>query len=143
MLNVRFDLSKRGDWWPLFDNKVSAPTNSIQHRIIYRTVEDVLDIEYKLEKKLRKRIMKLRKMQRTVWNHDITNRFKSTMPRFEMSVAHGKYSLDMFELRNVLNSLTVNRKNIHATLKLILQYSYVLDQWICIEYYIYNCEIYM
>lgn len=100
MINTRFDFSRRSDWLPLFDNQVTAPTNSYQQKLVHKIFEDMRELEFKLEKKLRKKIMKLRKLNRTIWNHDLTNSFKNAMPKFELTASHAKYNFEILELRN-------------------------------------------
>lgn len=96
-----------GDWLPLFNNQITAPTNSIQQKLMHRYYDDVQEIEIKLEKKLKKTIMKLRKLQRTIWNHHISNGFKVAITKFEWSMMLPKPNFEMMELKNFLASYLV------------------------------------
>lgn len=107
MLNINFDFSKRSDWIPLFNNKVSAPSTTIQQKLCHK-VSNTQDLEFRLEKKLRKKLANLRKLNRTIWNHHISNIFKNSMAQFELSEMNGRSNFDVLELRSFLTTNKVN-----------------------------------
>nr|XP_022912420.1 coiled-coil and C2 domain-containing protein 2A [Onthophagus taurus] len=95
---TQFDFNKRSDWSPLFNNQVSAPTNSIQKKIIYTQNNVAEELEVQLESKLKKKIMKYRKTARTIWNHTLSNYFKQHMESLEDNTMYSKH--DISHLRN-------------------------------------------
>lgn len=65
MSRTRFDVTKRGDWWPAFNRNVAAPMESVQpvelEYVVSPTLKtDVALLQDKLEKILRDSITKWR-----------------------------------------------------------------------------------
>lgn len=97
MSTIRFDLTRRSDWLPLFNNQISAPTNSVHGKISYLPAIHTDELEIVLERKIRKRFAKLRQLDRTVWNHDVSNTFKSLLGSFEQAEMYGKSNSDALQ----------------------------------------------
>ncbi|XP_017782546.1 PREDICTED: coiled-coil and C2 domain-containing protein 2A [Nicrophorus vespilloides] len=97
--NMSFDLNRRFDWIPLFNQQVTAPTYTVQKKLLYVTTYDVQKLQYSIEKKLRKKLSKLLPTRRIVWNHYISNSLKQTLSKFEKYALHGKKlkMKDLFE----------------------------------------------
>lgn len=105
---MRFDLTRRSDWLPLFNNDTTAPTNTIQTKIHYWSDFNIENLEKRIEKKLRKRIMKLRRLDRTVWNHSLSALFKKAMRNFEFQIINNTSNLEVHsEIRTFLYSHNV------------------------------------
>ncbi|EFA01199.2 coiled-coil and C2 domain-containing protein 2A [Tribolium castaneum] len=94
---MRFDLTRRSDWLPLFTSQISAPTNSIHGKITYLSHTNTDELEIILDRKIRKRFAKLRQLDRTLWNHDVSNTFKSVLGSFEQAEMYGKSNSDALE----------------------------------------------
>ncbi|XP_044269143.1 coiled-coil and C2 domain-containing protein 2A [Tribolium madens] len=94
---MRFDLTRRSDWLPLFTAQISAPTNSIHGKITYLPQINTEELEIILDRKIRKRFAKLRQLDRTFWNHDVSNTFKSVLGSFEQAEMYGKSNSDALE----------------------------------------------
>lgn len=92
---------RRSDWLPLFTNQVSAPTNSAQQKLIYSVTSDIKQLEVRIDKKIRKKISKLRKHERTVWNHHLSRAFKNTVIKNETGSMLGRRNSELYpEIRN-------------------------------------------
>ncbi|CAH1125789.1 unnamed protein product [Ceutorhynchus assimilis] len=87
---LRFDLTRKSDWWPLFDNNISAPTNFVNNNISFASDRDFEDVERQLDRKLKRKFARWRPMQRTIFNHRISDTFKSILNHFEMNAMFGK-----------------------------------------------------
>ncbi|KRT78725.1 hypothetical protein AMK59_7782, partial [Oryctes borbonicus] len=89
--------TRKSDWRCVFNSQVSAPMNSIQKKLEYRyRNNDMQDLQFQLEKKLKRRILKLRKAKKTVWNHHISNQLKNYMTNLEKS-----YTLNKIDLSHI------------------------------------------
>lgn len=51
-------------------------------------------MELRIEKKIRKKFTKLRKLQRTLWNHSVSSMYKNVMKKFEVNCLHGKSNIE-------------------------------------------------
>ncbi|XP_031347208.1 coiled-coil and C2 domain-containing protein 2A isoform X1 [Photinus pyralis] len=80
---TRFEFNRGLDWLPLFSNQVTAPTHSVQQKLSYAPTPNVSLLEMKIDKKIRKRISKMRTHERTVWNYNVTKVFKSEIQNLE------------------------------------------------------------
>lgn len=115
---MRFDLSRRSDWMPLFTDKFSSPASSVHGKIYYLPPISVSNLELILDRKLRKKLSKLRQLDRTIWNHNVSNVFKSILHLFENHALQGKNISDIVpKLQDCLTTYQV---------RVILLYFYLL-----------------
>lgn len=69
-----------------------APTNSMQKKLNYHSRHHILqELQFHLEKKLRKKILKLRKTEKTIWNHYISNQLKISIANLENNYTSNKF----------------------------------------------------
>lgn len=70
----------------------------------------------RIDRKLRRKVMKLRKVQRTVWNHSVAKAYKNIMRKLEFNTMHGKSCREVFlEVNRMVGSTEVKFKNIYVT----------------------------
>lgn len=81
----------------LFNNKIPAPTNSIHQKIKYIPLQKTDELEIILDRKIRKKFAKLRPLDRTLWNHNVSNIFKRVLDAFERAEMYGKNNLEALE----------------------------------------------
>lgn len=93
---IRFDLTRKSDWSTLFNARTQVPCNTPQLKLNYVYENDVQELEIKIDKKIRKKIMKLRKLKRTVWNHSVSSVYKSAMKKLEINSLHSKSNMDTY-----------------------------------------------
>ncbi|KAI4470398.1 centrosomal protein-related [Holotrichia oblita] len=92
---LQFDFT-RSDWHCLFNNQTPAPTNSMQKKLNYYCRDHILqELQFHLEKKLRKQILKLRKTEKTIWNHYISNKLKVSIANLENNYISNKFDFHM------------------------------------------------
>lgn len=111
--NIRFDLTRRLDWSCLFDGKTPAPTNTVQTKLNYIYEDHVQELEMRIDKKIKRKVMNMRKLERTVWNHTVAKVYKGVMRRLEFNSLHGKSSREVYlEVKRVIQDGEVSNKNI-------------------------------
>ncbi|XP_014248384.1 coiled-coil and C2 domain-containing protein 2A [Cimex lectularius] len=89
---INLDVNKRYDWWPAFGRSISAPKESVQpESLVYLKTSqmEVQRLQDKLEKLLRNAIMKLRHMNRTIWNRYVQSSLRKLLPELEKSMWTG------------------------------------------------------
>lgn len=80
----------------------------MQIKLNYWSDFNVENLEKRIEKRLRKKIMKLRKYERTVWNHSVSALFKKTMRNFEYQVLNNTSNFEVHsQLRSFIQSHNV------------------------------------
>lgn len=84
------------DWSCLFNNKTPAPTNKVQTKLIYLYENHVEELEMRIDKKIKKKIMKMRKFERTIWNHSVAKSYKNIMRRLEFNSLHRKSNKEVY-----------------------------------------------
>ncbi|KAJ8935130.1 hypothetical protein NQ318_015785 [Aromia moschata] len=105
---TRFDLSRKSDWLPLFTNNISAPIYFLNNKISYKSGNDVGNLEIQLERKIRKKIAKLRQLDRTIWNSNLGNMFKNILKSFEVNSMYNKNHFEtLTEIKNEISSYNV------------------------------------
>lgn len=91
---LQFDFMRRSDWHSLFNNNISAPSNSMQHKLNYISANTLMnDLEFHIEKKLRKKILRLRRTVKTTWNHYVSNQLKNYITNIENNYTSNKYDI--------------------------------------------------
>lgn len=67
------------------------------------------DLEVKIDKKIKRKVMKLRRLNRTVWNHTVAKTYKHVMRKLEFNALNGKSSREVYlEVNRALGALEVN-----------------------------------
>lgn len=62
----------------------------------------------RIDKKIKKKVMKVRKLQRTVWNHTVAKTYRSIMRKLEFNSLHGKSSREVYlEVNRAIGSVEV------------------------------------
>lgn len=76
-----------------------APTNSMQHKLsYYRCSNSILqDLQFQIEKKLRKAILKYRRTEKTTWNHYISNQLKIYISNIENNYTCNRFDISHFK----------------------------------------------
>lgn len=92
--NIRFDLTRRWDWCALFNNRIPAPSNTLQLKLNYLYNSNVKDIEMRIDKKIRRRIAKSRKTNPTIFNHSVSTTYKNILKKLELNCLQGKSNLE-------------------------------------------------
>lgn len=108
----KYNFSKSSDWIPLFGRIVSAPIMAQKVSINYTEPFDIANLQIKIEKKLRQKVMKWRKHNVTIWNHYCSSILKEILPKLEMSFLmqeNKKHSRHFEELHGLFNSYKVRR----------------------------------
>ncbi|KAG5899846.1 hypothetical protein JTB14_012317 [Gonioctena quinquepunctata] len=106
---TRFDLSKRSDWLPLFNDDLPAPTNFISNKVTYRVKQDIEMLEMHLERQLKRQISKLRQLDRTIWNTGLSSVLANMLKSFETNAMYNKNHFESsMELANEISPYTVN-----------------------------------
>lgn len=90
---TRYDFNRKSDWHPLFNNQVITPTNSIQQKLNYIITPNIQILELQIDKKIRKKFTKLRKQERTVWNHHLTRSFRNLILELENNILIKRFEL--------------------------------------------------
>lgn len=109
MSNIRFDFTRRFDWTCLFDNKIESPTNTIQTKLNYVYEDHVQELEMRIEKKIKRKVIKMRKFERTVWNNSVAKVYKSIMRKLEFNSLHGKSNKEVYmEVKRAINDSEVS-----------------------------------
>lgn len=100
---MRFDLTRRSDWLPLFNSDITAPTNSIHNRIVYAPKQNAEELEIQLERKIRKLIAKSRPSNRTIWNKKVSNVVKNNIHLLDYVFMHSRSNEEISNelLRNI------------------------------------------
>lgn len=109
---TKFDFTKSSDWLQLFGREVSAPNSSFQEtNIIYHEAPSVLLLQERIERKLRKKILKWRTYSLTTWNRYCTVILKRLLPKLEernMEQNDFNSPEHLTELQNLLSTYQVN-----------------------------------
>ncbi|XP_023311108.1 coiled-coil and C2 domain-containing protein 2A [Anoplophora glabripennis] len=87
---TRLDLTRRSDWLALFNNNIGAPTHFVNNKIIYKTKVRTERLENHIEVQIRKKISKLRQLDRTIWNRNLSSDFKNVLRSFEINYMYNK-----------------------------------------------------
>lgn len=107
---TRFDLNRRSDWLPLFNNNISAPTHFINKKVTYKLKVKTDHLENQMEVEIKRKISKLRQLDRTIWNRTISNDFKAVLRSFEMNYMYSKNHYETIsELYEKFTSYTVSK----------------------------------
>ncbi|KAK4876668.1 hypothetical protein RN001_009174 [Aquatica leii] len=80
---TRFDFNVKMDWSSLFSNQTTAPTHSTQTKLTYISTPDTRQLELKVDRKIRKKITKVRTHEKTTWNYNVSKVLKSQIQKFE------------------------------------------------------------
>ncbi|XP_063925902.1 coiled-coil and C2 domain-containing protein 2A isoform X2 [Zophobas morio] len=113
---MRFDLTRRFDWVALFNNQNAAPTTSIQGIITYLPKPITDELEIIVDRKIRKRVAKMRQLDRTIWNHHVSNTVKGILSAFEKTEMYGKSNSDVFDEIKKLTKICVDTFSIQPLL---------------------------
>ncbi|KAJ8928553.1 hypothetical protein NQ314_018891 [Rhamnusium bicolor] len=101
------------NWLPLFNNNINAPTHFVNNKVNYKLKGNVEELEAQLEKQIKKKVTKLRQLDRTIWNHNLANIFKNALKSFEI---HHMYNKNHFETISELND-QLSSFNVSITFK--------------------------
>lgn len=106
---TRFDLSRRADWLPLFNKHICISKNSVQNEITYKRKLTTDSIEIQLEKKIKKKLSKLRQLERTVWNFKLAKNVKNSLRMFELNSMFNRNTNDLVqEIETIFKSYQVD-----------------------------------
>ncbi|XP_048518137.1 coiled-coil and C2 domain-containing protein 2A [Dendroctonus ponderosae] len=106
---LRFDLSRKSDWWPLFDTNITAPTNFVNNKIHFILYNDFEHLEERVERKLKSKFSKWRLMERTNFNYRVSEAFSGTLRLLELNSMHGKPNNDaLLELSKAIGAYQIN-----------------------------------
>ncbi|XP_046670021.1 coiled-coil and C2 domain-containing protein 2A isoform X2 [Homalodisca vitripennis] len=111
---TKFDVTRRGDWWPAFNRNVAAPMESVQPTQIEYTVSptlktDVALLQDKLEKILRDSITKWRPTTRTVWNRYVTVKLRKLLPGLEKAAWSNNLSVSSEHINQLSQTLSSHK----------------------------------
>lgn len=82
----------------------------MQKKLNYHCRDHILqELQFHLEKKLRKKILKLRKAEKTIWNHYISNQLKVSIANLENNYTCNKFD---FHMKGTEHTHLVNNYNI-------------------------------
>ncbi|XP_066255150.1 coiled-coil and C2 domain-containing protein 2A [Euwallacea similis] len=91
---LRFDLTRKSDWWPLFDNNHQAPTHFVNNKVDFSLNNDGEDVEREVERRLKRKLCKWRPMETTNFKLQLNEVLRSNLRHFEINVMHGRSSAD-------------------------------------------------
>ncbi|KAG8273031.1 Coiled-coil and C2 domain-containing protein 2A [Homalodisca vitripennis] len=117
---TKFDVTRRGDWWPAFNRNVAAPMESVQPTQIEYTVSptlktDVALLQDKLEKILRDSITKWRPTTRTVWNRYVTVKLRKLLPGLEKAAWSNNLSVSSEHINQLSQTLSSHKTQAEFT----------------------------
>ncbi|XP_050296279.1 coiled-coil and C2 domain-containing protein 2A [Anthonomus grandis grandis] len=105
---LRFDLNRKSNWWPLFNNTITAPSNYLNQKISF-SLGKFEEIEAVLERNIKRKFQKWRPTERTNFNPGVSEGIKHTLRYLEMYSLHVKKIGDiMLEVGKVLEPYEVN-----------------------------------
>ncbi len=109
---ISFDLSNTSNWKPFFHKGFPHPgLSSIQpENLIYIPTNkiEVLDIQEKIERTLKEKIMEWRPRHITRWNRYCNQAFRDLLKKLEMSHGKGVQQEHSTELEHILGSYKMN-----------------------------------
>lgn len=80
----------------------------MQTKLNYFYENHVQELELRIDKKIKRKVMKFRKLQRTVWNHSVAKAYKNIMRKLEFNNLHGKSSKEAhLEVNRALGNVQV------------------------------------
>ncbi|XP_066143566.1 coiled-coil and C2 domain-containing protein 2A [Euwallacea fornicatus] len=91
---LRFDLTRKSDWWPLFDNNHQAPTHFVNNKVDFSLNSDEEEVEREVERKLRRKLCKWRPMETTNIKIQLNEVLRSNLRHFEINIMHGRGNAD-------------------------------------------------
>lgn len=64
----------------------------------------------RIDKKIKKKVIKMRKLDRTVWNHQVAKDFKNIMRKLEFNRLYRKSNREVvMEVKKIINDKEVRR----------------------------------
>ncbi|XP_029003041.1 coiled-coil and C2 domain-containing protein 2A [Betta splendens] len=116
-MRLSFDITKANLWKPFFSRSFSHPgLSSVQlEKLIYRRVDKAaaVQLQDRIEKILKEKIMEWRPRQPTRWNRYCTSTLKQFLPKLEMSGGRDVAEGHRHELQSLLGDNRISGFPIH------------------------------